>query len=234
MHTVTNPFQACNDIFYRPNGVFRALTTKNNWSWFPFVLVVLASILPSYLYFSTVDFSFYVNLLSSTLGDVSPAEIEQFRQSQQRSFYIILSLAGPLIGLPLYFLLIALYLHLATKSDEQNVQGFTDWYGFSWWISMPVLVSALIAVILIALASDPQMSPSIMQPLSLAYLLNIPLSSPWNGFASATSLITIWTVYLTTVGISQWTSFSTKKSAIIAVAPYVIVYGIWAIINIIS
>ncbi|QPG04821.1 YIP1 family protein [Salinimonas marina] len=230
MHSVTNPFQACNDIFYRPNGVFRALTTTNNWSWLPFVLVIVASVLPGYLYFSSVDFSYYVDLLASTMGDVSPAEIEQFRQNQQQSFYVIIGLVGPLIGLPLYYLLIALYLHLATKSDEQNVQGFTDWYGFTWWISMPLLLSSLVSVLLIAISSDPQMSPAIMQPLSLAYLLGVPLSSDWNGLAGATSLIMLWTIYLTTVGISQWTSFSTKKSAVIAAAPYVLIYGVWALI----
>lgn len=28
MHSVSNPFQACNDIFFRPNGVFKAVGEK--------------------------------------------------------------------------------------------------------------------------------------------------------------------------------------------------------------
>ncbi|AXR05891.1 YIP1 family protein [Salinimonas sediminis] len=234
MHTVANPIQACNEVFFRPNGVFYTLTNKNNWSWVPFILVVLATTLPGYLYFSSVDFSWYVDLLTAGLGDVSPAEIDQFRQNQQREMYVIMSLVGPLIGLPIFQLLVALYLHLATKADEQNVQGYTDWYGFTWWTSMPLLLSSLVSAILIALASSAQISPNIMQPLSLAYLLDVSPASDWISIAGSVSLITIWTIYLTTVGITQWTSYSAKKALIIAAAPYIIIYGVWSLINILG
>ena len=33
MSEVTNPIQACNDIFFKPNGVFKAVNEHNNWSW---------------------------------------------------------------------------------------------------------------------------------------------------------------------------------------------------------
>ena len=35
MSEVTNPIQACNDIFFKPNGVFKAVNEHNNWSWVP-------------------------------------------------------------------------------------------------------------------------------------------------------------------------------------------------------
>ncbi|MCP4865003.1 MAG: YIP1 family protein, partial [Alteromonas sp.] len=55
--------------------------------------------------------------------------------------------------------------------------------------------------------------------------------SDWFGFAQALRLETLWSVYLITVGITQWTSFDTKKSAIIAAAPFVIIMGVWALIK---
>ncbi len=57
------------------------------------------------------------------------------------------------------------------------------------------------------------------------------MESDWFGFAQALRLETLWSVYLITVGITQWTSFDTKKSAIIAAAPFVIIMGVWALMK---
>ena len=78
MRVVTNPIQACNDIFMRPGSVFEALKTHNNWSWIPFFIVSILAVLPSYLYFSSVDpvwYTVYVSTNSADLRDLSPAEI---------------------------------------------------------------------------------------------------------------------------------------------------------------
>lgn len=234
MQTVTNPLQACNNIFFKPRGVFQALAHKNNWSWIPFIVVMIAAILPSYLYFSMIDFQWFVDMTAAGMGDVSPAEMEQFRSAQSPKLYTISSIVGPLIGITLFNALVALYLHLATKSDEKNVQGFTDWYGFTWWIMMPVLVSSIVALILLAMADSHQISPNVLQPLSLAYLFSVDIHSSWLALAQAASIITLWTMYLATVGITQWTSFSTKKAAVIVLAPYVLIYGIWAIVLLVA
>lgn len=234
MQPVSNPIQACNDIFIRPNRVFYTLANTNNWSWVPFVLTMLAAMLPAYLYYSTVDFDWLVNLQIQAMGDVSPAEQEQFRQYQSRGMYEAMSFIGPLIALPLFQALVALYLHLTTKSDEKNVQSYTDWYGFTWWVTMPSLLSAVVALIFIGLADTHQISQNVLQPLSLAYWFNVEITSPWATIASSASLITVWTIYLVTVGITQWTSFSTKKAAVIAIAPFALIFGIWSLILLLS
>lgn len=230
MQPVSNPIQACNEIFYRPNRVFYTLKTTSNWSWVPFFLVCLAASLVSYMYFSVIDFEWYVNLQLESMGDMSPAEEQQFRQMQDQTTYMYTALAGPFIALPLLNLIVALYLHLTTKSDADNVQGYTDWYGLTWWTALPAIISALVALLIIAL-SDHQISPNVLQPTSLAFIFGVPVSSSWSGLASSVSLITLWSVYLTACGIAQWTSFSTKKSAIVAAAPYIIIFSIWCIIT---
>ncbi|WP_018984482.1 Yip1 family protein [Salinimonas chungwhensis] len=229
MQTVSNPIQACNNIFFKPRGVFQALAHKNNWSWIPFILIVAAAMVTNYLYFSMVDFEWFVERTIAGMGDVSPAEIEQARSMQKLQFYKISALVGPVIAMPLFNAIVALYLHLTTKSDEKNVQGYTDWYGMTWWIMMPMLVTSLVALILMALADNHQISLNILQPLSLAYVLSVDMNSPWLSLAQAASPITLWTIYLAIVGITQWTSFSSKTAAVIAIAPYAIIYGIWAI-----
>lgn len=234
MSEVTNPFQACNNIFFKPNGVFRAIDEKNNWSWIAFFVVIAMTIIPSYLFINFVDFEWYKNLLIDTqYGELSPAEKDIYRDNMTRPqtmiFMVILGVLGPV----LFNALLALYLNLATRSDEENLNGYTDWYGFTWWAGMPVVVSSLLGIALIAMADNHQVLPSIVSPLSVAYIFNVQMDSDWFGISQSLRLETLWSIYLIAVGISQWTSFNTKKSAIIAAAPFVIILGIWAITKLI-
>ncbi|MCW8093064.1 YIP1 family protein [Alteromonas sp. ASW11-130] len=230
MQTVSNPIQACNDIFFRPNGVFRALAENNNWSWLPFFIVIIVTILPQYAYFHSVDFNWYTELLvDAQYADRSPAEQQQFRQQLTPSATISFASVAIFFGYIIINAIIALYLNLATRSAAENEQGFTDWYGMTWWLGMPVVVSSLFALGLILMADGHQITPTVLAPLSIAYLFNIDMSSPWFAFAQSIKLDAFWAIYLMAVGVSQWTRFSTKKSATIAAAPYAIIWAIWLV-----
>ena len=61
--SVTNPFQAASEIFYKPTQVFEAISVKDNWSWIPFIIVTAVAILPLYLYFNLVDFEWYRGII---------------------------------------------------------------------------------------------------------------------------------------------------------------------------
>lgn len=95
---------------------------------------------------------------------------------------------------------------------------------------MPYVLTGLISVVLLLFAGDHQVSPSVLAPLSLAYIFNIDMASTWFALAQSMRIELFLGIYLTTVGIAQWTSFTTKKAFIIAAAPYAIIYGIWCIV----
>lgn len=231
MEQVSNPFQACNDIFFRPTAVFATIKEKHNWSWLPFFIVLVMATLPLFLYFNYVDFDWYMeNVIIASMGDVSPAEQDAVRGMVSQSTSLYGGLVATAIMLPIMTTILAIYLNLTTKSDEENVQGFTDWYGFVWWVSMPTIIGSIISVALILMASDHQINPLVTVPTTLAYLLDIQIGNPWLSFLQSLRLETIWTIYLTVVGIVQWTNLSTQSALKIAVAPYLVIFGLWAII----
>lgn len=230
MHSVTNPLQACNDIFFKPNGVFKAVGENNNWSWLPFILLVVALILPQYLYVNAVDIDWLANNIVSAQEAMSPAEEDAMRSFITRKSLIIQATVGTFIGLVIFNAIFAVYFNLATRNDDSHVFGFTDWYGFTLWTAMPSVLSCLIGVIALLLSDGHQIPQSTVFPTSLAFLLNIDMASEWFAFCQAVKLELIWSIYLTMVGISQWTSFSTKKSLLIAIAPSAVIYGIWLLV----
>lgn len=231
MSIVTNPFQACNDIFFKPNGVFRAVEEKENWSWLPFFIITALIVVPNYLYFQFVDFDWYKELIiQSQYKDLSPAEQDMYRNSMTSSQMVFFSLIGGPIVVIVLNALLAAYLNAMTKSDEQNLNGFTDWYGFTWWAGMPSTIAALSMIAILALADNHQLPPSDLNPLAIGYWFNITMDSPWFSLSQSLRLDTIWSIYLVIVGITQWTSFDTRKATIIACAPYAVIWGLWSII----
>lgn len=232
MSDVNNPIQACSDIFFKPNGVFAALNVKHNWSWFPFILVIVMAILPSYMYFNFVDFEWYKDLIiNSSYADTSPNEQEMIRSGMSVSGMVIFATLGGFIGFLIVNAILATYLNLATKSDESNTNGFTDWYGFTWWVSMPTVFSGLVALLVIAFASDHQLDPVNLSPTSLAFLFNVAIDSGWFGLLQSMRLESLWSIYLISVGLTQWTSIRGNKAYIVASAPYAVLWSIWAVVN---
>ncbi|MDM7860006.1 YIP1 family protein [Alteromonas sp. ASW11-36] len=235
MSQVTNPIQACSEIFFKPNGVFAALNVKHNWSWIPFILVITATILPAYVYFNFVDFEWYREIfINANYGDISPNEQENYRNSMTIDTILMFTIVGTIVGSLFINAILAVYFNLVTKSDEQNTNGFTDWFGFTWWIAMPGIISAMIALIVVALATNHQLDPVSLSPTSAAFLFNVSMESEWFGWAQGVRIETFWTIYLAAVGISQWTGIRGNKTYIIAAIPYFLLWGIWGLITAMS
>ena len=230
MDKVSNPLQACKDIFFKPNGVFTAIKDIHNWSWLPFFIVLSCSILPVYLYFDFVDFQWYSQLIIDTsYANISPAEQDAIRSNMSQEQMPLFTSLMMFFSFIITNAIVATYLNFSAKMDEECVQGFSDWYGFSWWTSMPSVINSLIALLVILLASEPQLSPTSLSPTSLAYLFNIDMVSDWFTLLQSVRIDTFWTMYLVSVGLSRWTNIAPRLTYIIAIAPYGLIWGIWTL-----
>lgn len=234
MQSVTNPFQALSDIFYRPSAVFNALAEKDNWSWIPFILIVIFSCLPAYMYYGFVDITWYQEaVLAGQAEEMSPAELDLAKSQMTQSVLQISSLVMGVLGPVIFTAIAAAYLTLVGKSDEESVHGFTDWYGFAWWTALPTIISSLVALALIATAANHEIPQTIIAPTSMAYLLSIPMSSEWVNFASFLRLDSIWSIVLTGIGIASWTTIPKAKAFLFAAAPQIVIGVVWLAIKLV-
>ena len=232
MQAVTNPFQACRDIILKPNRVFAKLKVTDNWSWIPFFLVTGFAVLSVYSYLAAVDIEWLRDtFLALTTKDLSPAEIKAMRDMMGQGNVLLFSMSfGMVIKLIIFNAIMAAYLHMCCKSDEECVQGFTDWFGFCWWTSLPLVVVSLISCLVTMLSSTSQISQLVLEPTSLAFIFSLEMGSAWFGLFGSLKLEYIWTVYLTTVGLSQWTNLTRTKIYRIAIAPYVLIFSLWLLL----
>lgn len=231
MEAVTNPFLACRDIVLKPNRVFATIKVTDNWSWIPFLLVVGCAVLSVYFYMAAVDQEWLRDaMVQMTAKDLSPAERKAMRDMMGQGDVLLFSMSfGIVLKLIIVNAFMAAYLHMCSKLDDECVQGFTDWYGFCWWTSLPLVAVSLLSCVLSLSASSPQISQLVLEPTSLAYIFSVDLESPWMGLLGSLKLEYIWTIYLTTVGLSQWTNLTLAKIYRIALAPYVLIWGLWVL-----
>jgi hypothetical protein len=229
MESLSNPLQACKNIVLKPNGVFAKIKVTDNWSWVPFFLVTGATFLSLYSYLNVVDMSWLIeSMLQLIAKDVSPAEIKAMRDGMEQGNILLFSLSfGMMFKIVLFNAFMAAYLNICSKADEECVQGYTDWFGFCWWTSLPLVAVSLISCIVIWLSQSPNLSQVVLEPTSLAYIFSVDLRSPWFGLFESLKLEYIWIIYLTTVGLSQWTNLAKNKIFRIAIGPYVLVWGLW-------
>ncbi|TRY29361.1 YIP1 family protein [Aliiglaciecola sp. M165] len=231
MDAITNPFQACIKIFLKPSLVFDTINQKDNWSWIPFLFSMAFVFIPVFWYFNFVDFDWYVDfVINASAGDLSPAEQDNMRALMNQSVLMY----GSLTFIVIYQLginaLLAIYLHLATKSDENNLNGFTDWYGFTWWVTLPSVISFIASVLVIAFAASNQISLAAVNPLALSYWLGLDDTSDWFGITNMVRPDFFLSLYLIAVGVSRWTSFESKKVYAVTLTPFAIIFTLWTLL----
>lgn len=224
---VTTPLQAASEIFYRPKAVFDTLSSVNNWSWIPFMLVIVMASLPTYLYFQMVDVNWVIDkLVTLQMPDASPAEIENAKRRMPPEYLTIFVFLIP-IALIIFHAIISGFLTFVTRNDEKNVQGYTDWYGATWWITMPFVVNGLVALLVLATYdAGAQIPLAATSPLSLAFIFGVDIGAPMASLLAAIRLDTIWATFIAVYCFSSWTSFSFKKSIIFGVLTMVIYVGL--------
>ena len=226
----SNSLQACVDILTSPRETFDALKDKKNWSWVPFGLVIASSIALFLYYFSAVDFEWMMDQMLDQMAaqnEMSAEELQATQEFMTKTSMTWSTTLGGAIGIIVINAIMAVYFNLITKVSSPNEMTFSAWYGFSWWISMPMVVSSLLAGLVIIFSSAGMVSLEDLSPTSLGFLAD--RSSSWFGFFSGINLFSLWSIALGAIGLSSWLGLSSKKAFFIAVTPSLIIYTCWAL-----
>ena len=124
----------------------------------------------------------------------------------------------------------ATYLHLANKLVTGVEIGFGDWFSFTVWTSFVGVFGTLAAFVTILMADSNQLSSQGLSVLSTnSLLVHANPGEPWFTWASSLSLINFWTLFLMSIGFARWTGITMVKATIIAVLPWVVIFGVWAL-----
>lgn len=213
-----------------PSSAFEELRERPRF-WFPLLLLVASAAAIVYWYYSTVDIEWLKDAMYSNNPDMQKlpeAERAAAMAMVGRGTMLWGGVIGTIFILPIFFLLQSLYLLLAAKVTKLS-QGYKHWFALSCWSALPALVSTVVAALLLIMSDTPQVSPSVLQPLSINELvLQRPIGSPGYALFESLSITSVLSWILMIIGVRVWSQRSWAFSSIVILLPAVVVYGIWA------
>jgi hypothetical protein len=219
------------NILTAPKLAFPAIKEKPSVL-FPLGLILAAAICSMLYFYATVDFAWMIEQMvnSQTVGR-SDADREAMRKGMSMMSPTVMggsSVAGLVIGMSIFYSIMAAYLMLVNKLLDSDNLGFKAWFAFICWCSIPSIFTSLASLINVMLASNGQITLEALNPISFNNLfLHLIPSDPLFGPVSAWDPMMLWSMGLMIFGFSQWTGKSLGKSAAIVLAPSLIIYGTW-------
>jgi hypothetical protein len=213
-----------------PSTAFAELRERPRF-WFPLLLVVLTTAGLYYWYYSIVDIEWLKDLMYGNDPKFQAMSEEQRAAAMSmtgRNTMRYGSVIGMIIVLPVVYLLEALYMLLAAKVTRLSM-GFRQWFSLVSWSAMPGLLTTVVAAILLVLADNTQVSPSVLQPLSLNELvLHVPVDGPGYALFESLNIATFLAWALMIIGVRTWSHRSWSFSTVYVLLPWVVIYAIWA------
>jgi hypothetical protein len=207
-----------------PTRAFEELRARPRF-WLPLLLLVVSTAGITFWYYSIVDIEWFKDAMYGNL----PADQRAAAMSMVgRNMLLWSSVIGTFIGMPIVFVVLALYLLLAAKVTKLP-QGFKHWFAFACWTSIPGLIGTVVAALFLIISDTAQLSPSVLQPLSInELLLHRPMSSPGYTLFESLAIPSLLTWALMIIGVRNWSQRSWMFSAIFILLPIVVIYGLWA------
>jgi hypothetical protein len=210
MALVTNPRVAFDDIERKPRPVW------------PLVLLTLATTGALGWYYATVDSAWLTEQLmsaNSRLADLSEAERERMARMMGGRTLLVGSMIGGAIAVPAMKLLEAVYYLLAGKVTGVQ-RSFEQWFGLAVWTSTPQLLGLIAGLMIMAISSETQVDPGVINPLSLNELFfHRALNEPGYKLWSAINLTQLWSIALAAIGIHHWSKRSWLYSVTMVLLP---------------
>jgi hypothetical protein len=218
------------DILAAPRAVFARLKDKPSIA-LPLLLVTLAMVSFQLGYIYLTDFNYLIDqLVEQAMANNPNARESELREGLGSLSPAILAVSGTvgmLIGVPLISALYAWYLSFIAKFGLQEY-GFRHWLSLVSWTGIPTLFVALAAWVVILSSANGQVPQAALQPLSIDALLGL---DPHNAMLQNLSLPQLWSLGLCVLGYQHFTGKSLTHSAIVTLAPYVLIFGTWALIS---
>jgi Yip1 domain len=222
------------NIFVEPKKALEDIRSHTAWWLYPIIITILVIVAWNIWYFITVDIGWLANQMIAAMGDkYSSDQLEQIRHNFTRKYFLIFGIIGGSFGVVIISLLQALYFFMVSKIGGYEEQSYGKWFNFTAWTSFPNVLAYIAAAITYMFASS-QTTFYATDITSLNTLLfHLPMGNHMMGVASSLHLTTFWVLGLMTMGFAQWNKLSLGKSAVIVLAPWVIIYALIIILKLV-
>ena len=217
------------NIFLEPGKVFADLREKPTFV-VPFVMVLLASMAMSFMYFMKVDSSWFIDHMLMAGGkEISAAELAQAKSIMPGAKMMgYISLVSTPIVMAIIVTVMSLYYLLAGKISGSAI-GFKHALSLTCWSSMPMVLGAIVGLVGVIMMSPQTGIESLMLTHIDPLIVQLQVESPWKKLATTFDLLSIWSYFLVALGWKTWGKTSWAEAVAVAIIPSALIYGVWAV-----
>jgi hypothetical protein len=224
-------FNAMVDIVASPGKALDEIKLHTSWLWWPLLITLLLAAGLWIYYYNRIDFPW---LIEETIRQI-PAEDRAERADAVRQFMspgrsMWMTVIAIVVFTFVIYTVQATYLHLANKIITAADIGFGSWFSFTVWTAFVGVFGALAAFVMILMADSNQLAAQDLAVLSMnSLLIHASPGDAWFTWANSLNLVHFWSLFLMSIGFARWTGAEIMKSTVIAVLPWVLIFGIWAL-----
>jgi hypothetical protein len=218
-------------FLFDPRSAFRSLHERPTF-WFPLLLITLGAAVSLVWYFSVVDYPWLVDYTMNKdpdRGDLTEAQKAEMAAAMTRDMLMWSSLAAVVFGIPIMRLLEGVYYFLAGKAIG-IAQSFKHWLALACWSGLPTVLALVASAFFLMLHPNGQVTQEQLSVLSLNELLGMPAENRWYSLLSSVTVLHPWVVWLAAVGAQVWSGRSMVFCFGFALLPWIVIYGVWALI----
>ena len=221
------------DAAVAPGSALSALRSARGWGWAAFALIVLTQTAALFAFFGPMSPEWLVDQQMARMGELSPSEEPAVRASitSMADNYALIAVVGGAVTLALMMPLLGLVYFLANRVTAGTRHGFVAWTRFATWTQLPLLVASLGLIVLTLVSRQPDLPLSAAQYASLnALVLRLPIGHAWFNWAEQLNVFSLWSIVLASIGMRVWTGLGWAASVLVGALPWLLVFGIWAVV----
>ena len=228
--STSSPLATLGNIFVDPAKAYDDIHGHNRWLWWPLILMVVASIAMSVIFFSHANTSaMFAQQMAAQHQQLTPEQMQAMAKFQKPMVLMASGVLGSLVGIPVFYLIFALYYFLIAKLAGWKEQGFGSWFSFTVWSGFPGILAPILSIVVFLLRGHAASSFQDVDVLSFnALLFHLPATDKWASLVSGFSPISIWVIALSIFGLARWTKRGAGYATLVVLAPLVIFYGLMA------
>lgn len=220
------------DVFAAPGDFFAGLLKGQRKTLLALLALILISSGGIYLFHSGMDPEWIVDQQLLHVELEAPSDEKEIRAFLMETAPYAGALGAIFNGIFLVIMvsILAGYYRFVGSNNEQLTYG--DWFSFAVWTQMPFLVYIVGLMVMLFTAGGGDIPLTLVNYSAINQLfLHLPIGHAFYDVAEAVNLFYLWSIYLAAVGLKRWADLSTAKAWLLSALPYVLVFGLWALLS---
>jgi len=220
------------DALVAPTSLFNKFKAAKKSSWLALVLLMSVTFISTMVFFDNMSTPWLIEQQLLEAGELSASELEGAKAiiEQTAEYTGLISATFSIISILIINAVFAGYYLLISKVTGKNTEKlvFSDWYSFSVWTQIPLLINSLGFSLLFITAASNDLPLSLINYASLNQIvLGLTPNNSLYMWAESMNLFYIWTIFIAAIGLKKCANLSLSKATSLAALPYLLIFSFW-------